>query len=235
MQDEIVARLARQLNTEIATAEARRAERAVLPDSMDLYFQGLARVMKGPTPENTAQARSFYERALALDPDNIRALVGTALVDFYSIADFLSEDRGPRAAAAEAALTKVLSLAPNHAWAQYLLGSIRIHTNRAAEGIAKCEHALVLDRNLADAHVRIGVAKIFTGAARKPKAACLQRCASAHAIRQPILGWPAQVLQSSFSAAMRRRRLGCAGPLRLTQIILWRTSYSLPPARISAR
>jgi hypothetical protein len=42
MQDEIVARLARQLNTELITAEARRAERAPLPDSMDLYFRGRA-------------------------------------------------------------------------------------------------------------------------------------------------------------------------------------------------
>src|SRR5262249_4808181 len=52
MQDEIVARLARQLNTELATAEARRAERAPLPDSMDLYFQGRASARKGSTPEN---------------------------------------------------------------------------------------------------------------------------------------------------------------------------------------
>jgi TolB-like protein len=114
MQDEIVARLARQLNTELATAEARRAERAALPDSMDLYFQGQASAKKGSNPENMAQARRFYERALALDPNNIEALVGTAHIDFLSIADFLSDDRGLRAAAAEGALTKVLSLAPNH-------------------------------------------------------------------------------------------------------------------------
>jgi hypothetical protein len=68
MQDEIIARLARQLNTELATAEARRAERAALPDSMDLYFQGQASANKGSTPENMAQARLFYERALALMP-----------------------------------------------------------------------------------------------------------------------------------------------------------------------
>jgi TolB-like protein len=97
MQDEIVARLARQLNTELATAEARRAERAALPDSMDLYFQGQASANKGSNPENMAQARRFYERALALDPNNIEALVGIAQIDFISIADFLSDDRGPRA------------------------------------------------------------------------------------------------------------------------------------------
>ena len=42
MQDEIVARLANQLGTQLIAAEARRAERAPHPDSMDLYFQGLA-------------------------------------------------------------------------------------------------------------------------------------------------------------------------------------------------
>jgi len=36
MQDEIVARLANALNAELAAAEARRAEQALNPDSMDL-------------------------------------------------------------------------------------------------------------------------------------------------------------------------------------------------------
>ena len=41
MQDEIVARLAGALNAQLVAAEARRAEQAPNPDSMDLYFQGL--------------------------------------------------------------------------------------------------------------------------------------------------------------------------------------------------
>ena len=47
MQDEIVARLANALNAQLVAAEARRAERVVNPDSMDLYFQGLAWFNKG--------------------------------------------------------------------------------------------------------------------------------------------------------------------------------------------
>ena len=47
MQDEIVARLANALNAQLVAAEARRAERAPNPDSMDLYFQGLAWLNKG--------------------------------------------------------------------------------------------------------------------------------------------------------------------------------------------
>jgi hypothetical protein len=42
MQDEIVARLANQLHTELIAAEAKRAERSASPDSMDHYFLGLA-------------------------------------------------------------------------------------------------------------------------------------------------------------------------------------------------
>jgi tetratricopeptide (TPR) repeat protein len=49
--------------------------------------------------------------------------------------------------------------APNHAFAHCVLGSAHIFTNRAAQGIAECEHALALDRNLAVAHALIGLTK----------------------------------------------------------------------------
>ena len=81
MQDEIVARLAGALNAELIAAEARRAEQAPNPDSMDLYFQGMAWLNKGLTPDNVAQARSFFDRALAADPGNVDALVGSARAD----------------------------------------------------------------------------------------------------------------------------------------------------------
>jgi tetratricopeptide (TPR) repeat protein len=43
-------------------------------------------------------------------------------------------------------------------------------TNRAAEGIAECEHALELDRNLAEAHSYIGLGKVFVGRAEETEA-----------------------------------------------------------------
>ena len=48
---------------------------------MDLYFQGMAWFNKGLRPDTLARARSFFERALALDPDNLDAELGTAQVD----------------------------------------------------------------------------------------------------------------------------------------------------------
>ena len=61
MQDEIVARLAGDaLNAQLIAAEARRAEKAPSPDSMDLYFQGMAWLNKGLTPDSLVRARSFF-------------------------------------------------------------------------------------------------------------------------------------------------------------------------------
>jgi TolB-like protein/class 3 adenylate cyclase len=119
MQDEIVARLANQLGTQLIAAEARRAEQAPHPDSMDLYFQGRASANRGLAPENMAQARRLYERALELDPSNIEAVVGTAWVEITSVVNFQSDNLRARAATAEAILTKVLSLTPDHALAQF--------------------------------------------------------------------------------------------------------------------
>ncbi|WP_426528898.1 winged helix-turn-helix domain-containing tetratricopeptide repeat protein [Bradyrhizobium sp. McL0615] len=174
MQDEIVSRLASTLNAQLIAAEARRAERSLHPDAMDLYFQGMARWNKRWTPEHMAQARSFFDRALALDSENVEALVGIAAVDAASATLLLVDDPRVRLLAAEKALTKALSLAPQHALAHMFLGVVQFATNRAAQGIAECEHALALNRNLADAHGSLGAAKIFAGRAAETEACILE-------------------------------------------------------------
>jgi tetratricopeptide (TPR) repeat protein len=165
MQDEIVSRLANALKTQLIEAEARRAERSPHPDSLDLYFQGMAWVNKGTTPGHMSRARNFFERALALDAGNIGALLGLAQVDILASVFFLTDDRVERFAAAEAALTKIVSLDPDNASAHMFLGSVQIVTNRVAQGIADCERALVLNRNLAQAHGSIGGGKFLIGRA----------------------------------------------------------------------
>ena len=175
MQDEIVARLANTLDAQLTAAEARRAEGLLHPNSMDLYFQGRACWNKGVTPEYLTQARGYFERALALEPGNIEALVGTAQVEIALDAGlFLSDDRIARLAVTETALIKALSFAPNHAGAHAALGIVQTLTNRAAQGIAECERALALDRNLATAHAFIGLAKYGLGRAEETEAHILE-------------------------------------------------------------
>ena len=174
MQDEIVSRLANALDTQLVVAEARRAENVLHPNSMDLYFQGRACWNKGFTREYLTQARGYFERALTLDPGNIEALVGTAQVEIALCAAVLTDGRIARLAGAEGALIKALSIVPNHAVAHLALGIVQILTNRAARGIAECERALALDRNLAAAHAFIGYAKLALGRAEETEAHILE-------------------------------------------------------------
>jgi len=170
VQDEIVSRLANTLTSQLVEVEAQRAERSPHPDATDLYFQGWAFANKGITPEYMTKARSFFERALALDPKNIEALVGMAGIDLGMAANHLIDDGVARLAVAETALTRALSLAPQHARAHMFMGVVRIYTNRAAQGIAQCEQALMLDRNLASAHGFIGLGKNFLGRGEETEA-----------------------------------------------------------------
>jgi tetratricopeptide (TPR) repeat protein len=137
---------------------------------MDRYFQGLAWFNKGITRDNVAQAQSFFDRALAADPDNVEALVGSARADMAAGAQSFAADPVAAFAAAEAKLTKALSTVPDHARGHMTLGFVYILTKRAAQGIAECEHALALDRNLAAAHSIIGLGKIYIGRAKETEA-----------------------------------------------------------------
>jgi tetratricopeptide (TPR) repeat protein len=130
---------------------------------MELYFQGRSLLNRGFTPEYLTQARGSFERALALDSTNIDALVGLAVVDLVFGSTYVADDRAPSLERAEIALIKALSLAPNHAFAHAVFGGLLITTKRAAQGLAECERALALDRNLAEAHAQMGVAKYTLG------------------------------------------------------------------------
>jgi TolB-like protein len=163
MQDEIVARLANALEAQLSAAEARRAEGAQNPDAMDLYFQGLAWMNKGVTPDNFRRARAFFDRALGIDPVNVEALVGRAAVDAYSGGVFGPDDRLTLFASAEADPTKALSLAPGNAAAHAAMGMLCNFSNRADSGIAQFERALALNRNLAAAHYGVALAKYCLG------------------------------------------------------------------------
>jgi tetratricopeptide (TPR) repeat protein len=135
------------------------------PDSMDLCFQGWAWFHKGYAFDSLGTAHDLFEQATALDPLNVWGLVGIALVDLIVAGVFVPDDRAARLAAAEAALAKALSVAPEDAVAHLCQGMLEIHTNRASQGIRECQRALELNRSLAFAHAEIGNGKIYLGQA----------------------------------------------------------------------
>jgi TolB-like protein len=174
MQDEIVSRLANQLQTELIAVEARRAERAANPDSMDLVFQGRAILNRGVSPDLLAKARGFFERALELDPDNVLALVGVAAVDVYDAWSYHTDDPRPLWAAAEAKLSKALAAAPNNARAHLYMGQVLVATNRATRAIDEFARSLALDPNLAATRHGMGMTHAFGGRAEEAEAHVLE-------------------------------------------------------------
>jgi TolB-like protein/class 3 adenylate cyclase/Flp pilus assembly protein TadD len=162
MQDEIVSRLANRLGQELLAAEGRRAERAANPDSMDHYFLGLGQYNKSGA-EFLDKARSHFDCALELDPDNVDALVRRALVDLAFVGLYFCDDRTERLRSAEADLSKALKRQPDGAAAHAGLGLLYLHEGRADRSIAECERALAIDPNFAAAHAWIGFAKYLAG------------------------------------------------------------------------
>jgi tetratricopeptide (TPR) repeat protein len=175
MQDEIVARLANTLNTQLITAEARRAERAPSPDSMDSYFQGMVWLNKGSKLNDLLRAQTYFERALAIDPDNVDALASNAVADVLIVVlGFAAPERAARFAAAEATATKALSLAPDHAYAHWAISFVYGFTNRGERAIAECERAVALDRNFARAFTSLGMHKLHLDRAEETEAHVLE-------------------------------------------------------------
>ena len=168
-QDEIVSRLANQLRPELMAAEARRAEQEENPDSVDLYFLGLQVFGQGGV-DNIRRARDLFERAVALDPKNVDALVGAARAGVIVGAIYGADDRASALAEAETLLIKGISIAPRNFWAHLWLGFVLIYTNRAQRGIGELEQAAALNRNLGAAHAWIGLAKIVLGRAEEAEA-----------------------------------------------------------------
>jgi TolB-like protein/class 3 adenylate cyclase len=170
MQDEIVSRLAAQLEAKVIAAEARRAEGSVRPDAIDHIFQGLAAFYSGWSPECLHKAQKFFQSALALEPNNMLALHSTAVVDIVACSNFQSDDRVARLAGAEKKLQRVLSIEPSNARAFWSLGAVMLNTKRHLAGIAAFERALTLDQNLAGAHADLGSAKLFINRADETEA-----------------------------------------------------------------
>ena len=189
MQDEIVARLAGALNAELVAAEARRAEQAPNPNSMDLYFQGLAWFNKGLTPDNVAQARGFFDRALSADPDNVDALVGSARADAAAGVKFVCNRSRGGLLRGRSEVDQSLVLGPGPCARPYDAGNgLHIHQARRARASPNA--------NMRWRWIEISptpiplsdLARLLSVAPKKQRLTSWRRCASARATRWPICG-----------------------------------------------
>jgi len=158
-QDAIVARLANTLGVQLLYAEAARLKRtpAANRDAEDLALQCVAGSIKaGPIGKEADAAYALCEKALAIDPNNVRALVVSGNKFWWPAALGLSSDPKGDFERADQLVSKALALDPDDPWAHSLKGWIAMSQGRNNDALAEFERALALDPSWADGDVGLG-------------------------------------------------------------------------------
>jgi TolB-like protein len=169
MQDEIISRLARMVGIELVAAEDRRASREHPNncDAIDLAMRARAVWNQPLTLSHVQEARRLFEAAAALDEQNVGALLGVADAHVEEVITFASDNRAEQIAAADRAVSKALALAPDSASVHFSLGTVLFAKHLPEQALREFELAISLDRNLAKAHVCVGLMKICLGRAKE--------------------------------------------------------------------
>jgi adenylate cyclase len=165
-QDAIVAHLAHAIDFQLTEAEAARIKRtpAANRDAEDLALQCNAGYWKaGAIGKEADAAFALCEQALAIDPDNVRALLGLAFKLWLPAALGLSSDPKGDLERADQFNTKALDLDPGLAWAHGTKGWILQNQRRPEESVPEFERALALDPSGADAYSGLGVDYLALG------------------------------------------------------------------------
>jgi adenylate cyclase len=165
LQVEVVARLANALRVELVKAEALRAarEHPSNPDAVDLVMRGRAILLSQPNKAALNDAQTLFERALAIDAQNVPALINLALTLARRVTSFWSEDPTGDLARAEETIDRALALQPQNSSAHGVKGRILFAKRQWPAAIAEEEAAIANDSNNATAHASASVWKIFIG------------------------------------------------------------------------
>jgi tetratricopeptide (TPR) repeat protein len=169
--------LAREVHIELIAAESRRAAREHPDrlDSVDHTLQGWAAWYRHRSLEAVRRARRFFEAALRLDGLNVDALLGLADTHMSEVNMYASDDRAGQIRAAEAAVTKALTLAPDNANAHVTYGTVLYAMCAPEHALREFKLAIGLDRNLAMAHAYLGLMKVFPRSSRRNPRPCRRR------------------------------------------------------------
>jgi adenylate cyclase len=168
LQAEAVSRIASSLRVELVKAEALRAmrERPSNPDADDLAMQAEWQY-NSPVASKAelTDAVTLSERALALDPQNARALWVLAAALVVRVFNHWSDDPAADIARAEKAADAALAVQPDNSWAHYAKGQVYSVKRQWRPAITEFEAAIALDPNNANALGLGSYRKMYLGRA----------------------------------------------------------------------
>ena len=166
LQVEFVSRLANSLGVELVKAEALRSmrERPNNPDAADLAMRARARFnSSGDSKSISSDIIDLSDRALALDPQNERAMVDLAIALTDRVNNLWSDDPASDLARADKFADSALVLQPDDARAHLAKAGVFFHKQQWRAAISQAEAALADDPNYADAHANLSFWNLFLG------------------------------------------------------------------------
>jgi adenylate cyclase len=165
-QDAIVTHLTRAIDFQLTQAEAARVKRtpAANPDAEDLALQCNAGQWKaGSIGKEADAAYALCEQALAIDPNNVHALMGLGQKFFMLAALGGSGDPKGDLERADELVSKALALDPDWTVNHTMKGTILRFQARYPEAVAEHVRALALDPSNVDAAAELGWDHLFFG------------------------------------------------------------------------
>ena len=170
MQDEVVTRLARALQIELAALESLRISRSALEgqNAEDLALNGEAIYLRyGPSRRESAAGLDLCERALALDADNLRALALLAEQYTTRVTGMQSTERDADIRRSDDLASRALSADPNAYHARYAKARVLVAQKRADEALIEAERALRLNPGFIPIYLVLCQASLMLGLPEK--------------------------------------------------------------------
>jgi adenylate cyclase len=165
-QDAIVAHLTNALDLQLQQAYSASVKRtpAANRDAEDLALQCSEGQWKaGFIGKEADAAYALCQQALAVDPNNVRALMALGAKFFVPVTIGVSGDPAGDLERADELESKALALDPDWTWPHALKGLILRTQGRAEEAVAEHERALALDPSNAEAAAQLGIDYRFLG------------------------------------------------------------------------
>jgi TolB-like protein/Tfp pilus assembly protein PilF/DNA-binding SARP family transcriptional activator len=151
--DEIVARLSRELQVEIYSAESKKRRDDPFSALMFKGWDHLGRAQH--IGDDIESARAAFAEALSLQPKHSRALTGMAAYH-VAFAQMSLSDHDRHFAAAEVMLQDVIARGRPSPMTHSLLGRIHTHHGRIEQALRQFDLALAIDPNNASVHAQVG-------------------------------------------------------------------------------
>jgi adenylate cyclase len=168
VQDEITASVSAAIFPTMERSERERAARKPTDslDAWECYYRGMWHFAKFEAEENE-RARSFFQRAINLDPQFAPAAAASALTYLNEITLFRPDRRGANLPLALDHSTRAVSIDDTDATGHSVLARSLWMSGRHAESLAQAQIAIRCDPNSAAAHGALGGARLWGGFPRE--------------------------------------------------------------------